>query len=69
MCVCAVPLVVVILGRDGLLLGASFYLRYTTLPPPVSQSVLALLLYNTYYLLAYLEKVLEHTTIHSTNHS
>ncbi|XP_064402648.1 probable cardiolipin synthase (CMP-forming) [Halichondria panicea] len=29
-----VPLVVLVLGRDVLLIGASFYLRYTTLPPP-----------------------------------
>jgi cardiolipin synthase len=30
------PLTVVILSRDALLIGASFYLRYTTLPPPDS---------------------------------
>ncbi|CAI8055536.1 Probable cardiolipin synthase (CMP-forming) [Geodia barretti] len=28
------PLTVVILSRDAVLIGASFYLRYTTLPPP-----------------------------------
>ncbi|CAI8055538.1 Probable cardiolipin synthase (CMP-forming), partial [Geodia barretti] len=36
-CVClpfSVPLTVVILSRDAVLIGASFYLRYTTLPPP-----------------------------------
>lgn len=29
------PLTILILSRDALLVGASFYLRYTTLPPPV----------------------------------
>ena len=41
-CVClpfSVPLTVVILSRDAVLIGASFYLRYTTLPPPVCDYV------------------------------
>ena len=32
----SVPLAVVILGRDVILVLASFYLRYITIPPPVS---------------------------------
>ncbi len=34
-CTCIVPLTVLILTRDGLLIAGGFYLRYTTLPPPV----------------------------------
>lgn len=33
----AVPLAAIILGKDVLLILASFYLRYITVPPPVSE--------------------------------
>ena len=34
----SVPVAVIILGRDVLLSLAAFYIRYTSLPPPVSVS-------------------------------
>lgn len=33
----SVPLAVVIVGRDVLLIAVGFYLRYISLPPPVSK--------------------------------
>ena len=37
-----VPLAVLIFGRDVMLVLASFYFRYITLPPPVSRHMLLL---------------------------